>query len=42
MDKGDRGFFGGSKVPALAEKIDLVVGVDAAFQVEGQMEVQEG
>jgi len=29
-------------VPALAEKVDLVVGVDAAFQMEGQMEVQQG
>jgi hypothetical protein len=29
-------------VPALAEKVDLVVGVDPAFQVERQMEVQQG
>jgi len=29
-------------VPALAKKVDLVVGVDAAFQMEGQMEVQQG
>jgi hypothetical protein len=42
MDNGNGGFFGGSNVPALAEKVDLVVGVDAAFQMEGQMEVQQG
>lgn len=29
-------------MPALAQKVDLVVGVDASFQVERQMEVQEG
>jgi len=28
-------------VPALAEKVDLVVGVDPSFQVESQMEVQQ-
>ena len=32
MDEGDGGFFSGSDVPALAEKVDLVVGVDASFQ----------
>ena len=42
MDKGDGGSFCGSEVPALAKKIDLAVGVDAAFEVEGQMEVQQG
>jgi len=29
-------------VPALAEKVDLVVGVDPSFQVESQMKVQQG
>jgi len=29
-------------VPALAKKVDLVVGVDPSFQVESQMEVQKG
>jgi len=29
-------------VPALAKKVDLVVGVDAAFKVERQMEIQQG
>src|SRR5271169_4378160 len=42
MDQGDRGSFGGRDVPALAKKVDLVVGVDPPFQVESQMEVQQG
>lgn len=29
-------------MPALAEKVDLVVGVDPSFEVESQMEVQKG
>jgi hypothetical protein len=29
-------------VPALAKKVGLVVGVDAAFEVESQMEVKQG
>lgn len=29
-------------MPALAEKVDLVIGVDASFQMESQMEVQQG
>ncbi len=29
-------------MPALAKKVDLVVGVDPSFQVESQMEVQQG
>ena len=33
---------GGSNVPALAQKVDLVIGVDPSFQVERQMEVQQG
>lgn len=32
---------GGSDEPALAKKVDVVVGVDAAFEVESQMEVQQ-
>lgn len=41
MDEGDARSFGWGDVPALTEKVDLVVGVDAAFQVERQMEVQQ-
>ena len=29
-------------MPALAKKVDLVVGVDPSFEVESQMEVQKG
>ena len=29
-------------MPALAKKVDLVVGVDAAFQMESQRQVQQG
>ncbi len=42
MDEGDGSSFGGSDVPALAKKVDLAVGVDPSFQVESQMEVQQG
>src|SRR5471030_3134966 len=42
MDEGDCGFFSGGDVPALSEEVDLAVGVDPAFQVECQMEIQEG
>ena len=42
MDESDRGSFGGSDVPALAKKVDLVVGVNAAFQMKGEMQVQQG
>jgi hypothetical protein len=41
MDEGDGGSFGGSDVPALAEEVDLVVGVDPSFQVESQMQIQQ-
>ena len=41
MDQGDGGSFGGSDVPALAKKVDLVVGVDPSFEVESQMKVQK-
>ena len=39
MNQGDGGSFGGSDVPALTQKVDLVIGVDPSFQVERQMEV---
>ena len=42
INEGDGGFFSVGDVPALAKKVDLAVGVDPAFQVERQMEVQEG
>lgn len=42
MDQSDGGSFGGSDVPALAKKVDLAVGVDPSFQMERQMEVQQG
>ncbi len=42
MDQGDGGSFGGSDGPALTQKVDLVVGVDPSFQLERQMEVQQG
>ena len=29
-------------MPALAKKVDLVIGVDASFEMESQMEVQQG
>ena len=33
--------FGGSDVPVLAKKVNLVVGVDASFEVERQMKIQQ-
>lgn len=42
MDERDGRSFGGGDVPALAQEIDLVVGVDPALQMERQMEIQEG
>ena len=42
MNQGDGGSFGGSDVPALTQKGDLVIGVDAAFQMERQREGQQG
>lgn len=42
MDESDGGSLGGSDGPALAKKVDLVVGVDPSFQMESQMEVQQG
>ena len=41
MDEGDAGPFGWGDVPAPAKKVDLVVRVDAAFQKQSQMQVQQ-
>lgn len=41
MDQSDCGSFGGRDVPALAKKVDLVVGIDPSFEVERQVEVQK-
>ena len=41
MDEGDAGSFGWGDVPALTQKVDLVVGVDPSFQMKRQMEVQQ-
>jgi hypothetical protein len=42
MDQGDGGSLGGSDGPALAQKVDLLIGVDPSFEVERQVEVQQG
>ena len=42
MNEGYGGSFGGGDMPALAKKVDLVIGVDPSFEVESQMEVQKG
>ena len=42
MDQGDGRAFGWGKGPAPAQKIDLVVGVDPAAQMQRQMQVQQG
>ena len=42
MNQGDGGSCGGSDGPASTQKVDLLVGVDPAFQMESQMEVQQG
>jgi len=42
MDQGDARAFGWGDVPATSQKVDLVVGVDPSFQMERQMEVQQG
>ena len=41
VDESDQGSIGRCDVPASAKKVDLVVGVDPPFQVEGQMQVQK-
>ena len=42
MDQGDGGPFCWGDGPTAAQKVDLVVGIDAAAQMERQMQVQEG
>lgn len=42
MDEGDRKAFCWSDGPTAAQKVDLVVSIDAAAQMERQVEVQEG
>lgn len=42
MDQGDGGAFGWSNGPTAAQEVDLIVGIDAAAQMERQMQVQEG
>lgn len=39
VDEGDGSPVGGSDVPALAQEVDLVVSVEASFQMESQMQV---
>src|ERR1035438_8223964 len=41
MDERDGRPPGGSDVPASAQEVDLVVGVDASFQRERQMQVEQ-
>ena len=41
MDERDGRPLGGSDVPASAQEVDLVVGVDASFQMERQMQVEQ-
>jgi hypothetical protein len=42
MDQGDGGAFGWGNGPAAAEKINVIIGIDAAAQVECQMQIQQG
>ncbi len=42
MDQGDRDPFCWGNGPTAAQEVDLVVGIDAAAQMERQMQVQEG
>ena len=42
MDQAYGGPFGGANRPTAAQKVDLVVGVDSASQMEGQVQVQQG
>ena len=42
MDQGDCGTFCRSDGPTAAQKVDLVIGIDPAAQMERQMEVQQG
>jgi len=42
MDQGDSGSLGWGNGPTAAQKVYLEVGVDAATQMEGQVQVQQG
>ena len=42
MDPGDGGSLGWGNGPTAAQKVYLEVGVDAATQMEGQVQVQQG
>ena len=42
VDQAYGGPFGGANRPTAAQKVDLVVGVDSASQMEGQVQVQQG
>jgi len=42
MGERDCGSFGWGDVPTAAAKVDLVISVDPPFQMEGQMQVQQG
>ena len=42
MDQGDGGSLGWSNGPTAAQKVDLVVSIDPAAQVERQRQVQQG
>ena len=42
VDEGDGGSLGWRNGPAAAQKVDLVVGIDPAAQMERQMQVQQG
>src|SRR5580692_707260 len=42
MDQGDGRAFGWGNGPTAAQKVDLVIGVDPAAQMERQMEIQQG
>ena len=41
VNEGDGMPSGGTDRPAATEEVDLVVGVDASAEVEGEMEIQE-
>ena len=42
MDQGDSESLGWGNGPTSAQEVDLAVGIDAAVQMEGQMQVQQG
>ena len=41
VDESDGRPLGGGDVPTASQKVDLLVGVDATFQMQGQMEIQQ-